>query len=147
MNWVKDRLKEQENVSPPRAEPRVQILATPDWLPVWKMVLEIIQRDVAEFNKAKPANHLVSFGDYLATVLQQQPPVATVVFQIDKDTGVINVTCPPSGQGINRRGQFRIKEGQIISSSDFVGAHPPPNEPMTPEKFSKVILEPFLFPE
>ena len=85
-----------------------------------------------------------STGNSMVQVIPKQPPLSTAVIQIDRE-GVINVTCPPAGLGIGRRGNFKEAHGRIVSLGDFVG-EPQPSGPMTPEAFSRFVLEPILFP-
>jgi hypothetical protein len=110
-------------------------------------VTGIIERDVLEFNEARGTQFIVSpEGNSIVTVIPKQPPMHAAVVEISPNTGLINVTCPPAGLGIGRRGTFKEAGEKIVSTGDFVGRPEPSGEPMTVEEFSRFVLEPILFP-
>ena len=105
-----------------------------------------IEHDVLEYNDARGRQFMVSStSNSMVQVIPKQPPVTTAVVEIDRE-GVISVTCPPAGPEIGRRGTFKETHGRIVTLGDFVGAPQPSGEPMTPEGFSRFVLEPILFP-
>ncbi|HZW96392.1 MAG TPA: hypothetical protein VFF64_25835 [Candidatus Eremiobacteraceae bacterium] len=103
--------------------------------------------DVLEFNDNRGPQFDVSSDSESIEMIPRQPPVDTVLLQIDPHTGVMQLTCPISHPGLTRRGRFKIEKGRIVSLGNFGGQPQPPDESMTPEQFSEFILKPLLFPE
>ena len=123
-------------------------MATHPWIQVWNTVTDSINQQVDAFNGRSSYKCLASNnGNGMVTVVMEPPALATAVFELESDSPTINVTCPPSGPGIGRRGRFVIKgENIIVLTGEFVGQNPPPPGPLTPQKFADVILSPFLVP-
>jgi len=146
MGWVNEVLRERTAEQTQRSAP---VAAPPAPAPEPPSILGLIAgqiaHDVLEYNEARGPQFMVSStGNTMVQVIPKQPPLATAVIEIDR-AGVISVTWPPSGLGVGRRGTFKEAHGRIVSLGDFVG-EPQPSEPMTPEGFSRFILEPILFP-
>jgi hypothetical protein len=146
MGWVNDLVQQKmagqaqrrASVGPERAEPERQSIL--------EKITRQIQSDVSEYNGVQGPQFRVSpSGDSMVTVIPKQPPLSTAVIEIDR-AGVISLTCPPAGPGIGRRGTFKEKQGRIVSLGDFVGQPQQSVEPMTPEEFSRFLLEPIPFP-
>jgi hypothetical protein len=145
MGWVNDlmqqRMAEQAMLRP---------TAAPEWSAserqsIPEKITRQIQSDVFEFNGARgPQFRVSTSGDSMVTVTPKQPPLSTAVVEVDR-AGIINMTCPPAGPGIGRRGTFKEKNERIVSLGYFVGIDQPPSEPMTPEEFSRFVLEPIFF--
>ncbi len=147
MSWVKECLQRQR-ASTSSAEPRgVLAQSVPAWLDVWRIIHDAIMADVLEFNDNRGPQFDVSSDSESIEMIPRQPPVDTVLLQIDPHTGVMQLTCPISHPGLTRRGRFKIEKGRIVSLGNFGGQPQPPDESMTPEQFSEFILKPLLFPE
>jgi len=145
MSWVTDSLK-QRKPAPPLPEVKVTSRTSPAWESVWKQIAETIERDVLEFNEARGHQYMVSTTSVLVQVIPKQPPTDLAVIQVDPNTGTVQFDCPISHPGTPRRGQFKIGDGRIVASGNFVGPQPP-SGPIPPEQLSEFILEPLLFPE
>jgi hypothetical protein len=145
MTWVEECLQQQKKVAASSGGDVTPVGIFTTGNPIWQEIEKAIESDVQEFNNDGQRQYLVSFGVSLINVIPKTPPVATAVIQID-NMGTINLTCPPPGQGIGRRGSFKIREGTIISLGDFVGQPAPADHGMTPGEFSKFVLKPVLFP-
>lgn len=148
MSWVKECLQRQRP-STSNAEPPKEVLAqsVPAWHDVWRIVHDVIMADVLEFNSNHGPQFDASSDSGFIQVIPQQPPLDTVILQIDPHTGFMHLTCPISHPGLTRRGHFKIEQGCIVSLGNFVGQPQPPGESMTPEQFSEFILKPLFFPE
>lgn len=151
MSWIEDCLKlEQERgkqaIPNAKSEMR-QTAQSYAWKQTWDRINEAIRNDLQEFNNSRGAQFQPSWGDFWVRVIPKQPPLDSVVLEIEETTGTIHLICPISHPGTPRRGTFRISGDQISSSDDFVGEPKPPTLPMTPEEFSEFILRPVLFPD
>ncbi len=111
------------------------------------MILDVIMTDVLEFNESRGPQFEISSDPGFIELIPDQPPLDTLVLQIDPHTGVMQLTCPICHPGLVRRGPFKIEQGHIVSLGNFVGEPQPPEAAMTPEQFSEFILKPLLFPE
>jgi hypothetical protein len=147
MSWVKDCLQ-QERASVSNSERPREVLAqnVPVWNEVWHIIHDVILADVLEFNNNSSRQFDVSSDPEFIQMIPKQPPLDTVVLQIDPHTGVMQLTCPISHPGVPRRGHFKIEQGCIVSLGNSVGQPQPPDEPMKPEQFSEFVLKPLLFP-
>ena len=147
MSWVKDCLQ-QERASVSNAEPPREALvqSVPEWNDVWHRIHEVIMADVLEFNNNSRRQFDFSSDPGFIQVIPKQPPLDTVVLQIDPHTGVMQLTCPISHPGVPRRGHFKLERVCIVSLGNFLGQPQPPDEPMTPEQFSEFVLKTLLFP-
>ncbi|MGA2902890.1 MAG: hypothetical protein ABSD98_03605 [Candidatus Korobacteraceae bacterium] len=121
--------------------------SVPAWHDVWRMIHDVIMAHVLEFNDSGGPQFEVSSDPGFIELIPNQPPLDTLVLQIDPHTGVMQLTCPISHPGLVRRGHFKIEQGHIVSLGNLVGQPQPPEEAMTPEQFSEFILKPLLFPE
>ena len=146
MGWVNDALRERIAEQAQRSAPVATMPPAPESPSILGLIAGQIEHDVLEYNDARGRQFMVSStGNSMVQVIPKQPPVTTAVVEIDRE-GVISVTCPPAGPGIGRRGTFKETHGRIVTLGDFVGAPQPSGEPMTPEGFSRFVLEPILFP-
>lgn len=144
MGWVNEVLRGGVAGQIQRSAPVATVPPAPP--SIFGAIAEQIQNDVLEYNEARGPQFMVSStGNSMVQVIPKQPPLTTAVIEIDRE-GVIGVTCPPAGPGTGRRGTFKDAHGRIVSSGDFVGEPQPSGEPMTPEEFSRFVLEPILFP-
>jgi hypothetical protein len=146
MGWVNDVMRERmaEQVEGSAVVATVQ--PVPESLSILGLIAGQIEKDVLEYNDARGPQFMVSStGNSMVQVIPKQPPLTPAVVEIDRE-GVIGVICPPAGPGIGRRGTFKEAHGRIVSRGDFVGNPQPSGEPMTPEEFSRFVLEPILFP-
>ncbi len=84
MSWVKDCLQ-QERASVSNAEPPREVLAQsiPEWNDVWHRIHEVIMADVLEFNNNSRRQFDFSSDPGFIQVIPKQPPLDTVVLQID----------------------------------------------------------------
>ena len=146
MGWVSDLIRQRMAEQAQRSARVTPVTPAPELPSVLGMITGQIQSDVWEYNDARGPQFMVSStGNSRVQVIPKQPPLTTAVVEIDRE-GVISVTCPPAGPGIGRRGTFKEAQGRIVSLGNFVGEPQPPGEPMTPEGFSRFVLEPILFP-
>ncbi len=145
MSWVTDSLKQKKG-APPEDEVTVTSRTSPAWEPVWNEIARVIERDVLEFNDARGPQYMVSSNSLLVQVIPKQPPTDLAVIQVDPKTGTIQFDCPISHPGTPRRGQFKIGDGRIMASGNFVGPQPS-STPMTPEQLSEFILKLLFFPQ
>jgi hypothetical protein len=124
--------------------------APPPWQCVWDRICRALETDLTEFNKECGVYQFVAQALTRRTIIQVVPArgsrrIATVVLELtDRQGGELKLTCPPEGPGIGRRGRFRLGQGRIEVLPGFVGK--PPSGPMSPEEFSRFVLEPLLFP-
>jgi len=149
MGWVHECLRRSKTVTTPPIELKHVDSAQniPPWQDTWDEICELITNDVLEFNLDRGPQFMVSkLSPTVIQVIPKQPPTDTAVFEIDPHTGVLQVTCPISHEGVPRRGQFKITQNRIASLGNFVGQPQPPDGQMTPEQFSEAILKPLLFP-
>jgi len=126
--------------------------APPAWLSVWEEINVSAQAAVREFNHKKGSEQFrVSAWPNKSVIMEvislpAAHRVATLVLQVtDEQTGDLGLTCPPVGEGIGRRGKFRMRDGKIKALENFVGVPQPPTTPMTAAEFVRFILEPLLF--
>lgn len=146
MGWVNNLMQQRMAAQAQQSTPITLMRLASEQHSVLGEITEQIQSDVLEFNGARGPQFMVSTsGNSMVTVIPKQSPLTTAVIEIDR-AGVISVTCPPAGLGIGRRGTFKEKDGLIVTLGNFVGQPQPSDEPMTPEMFSKFVLEPILFP-
>lgn len=148
MGWVSDCLYQSKTATQHVELKHVDSAQNiPPWQDTWDRVCEQITNDVLEFNLDRGPQFMVSkISSTVIQVIPKQPPTDTAVFEIDPRTGVLQVTCPISHEGVPRRGQFKVTQDAVASLGSFVGQPQPPEGPMTPEQFSGAILKPLLFP-
>ena len=156
MTWVADRLSYEDRVA--RIDKSLQALpyapVPPAWMPVWEEINAVTHATVREFNHAKSAEQFRVSAWPNRSILMEivslpaAHRIATLVLQVtDERTGDLGLTCPPEGEGIGRRGRFRMCDGKIAALKNFVGNPQPPTAPMTAADFVRFILEPLLFPK
>ena len=105
-----------------------------------------MERDVLEFNGARRAQFMVSSDSRKLQIIPQQPPIDTVVLQLE-GAGAVEMVCPISHTGIPRQGKFQIQiNGTFVLVGGLVGQPPPTPAEMKPDEFSRFVLEPLLFP-
>ena len=142
MGWVRDILQQRMAEQAQRSA-SVSLMA--ESTTILGEITEEFQSAIAEYNGALGDRFAVSTnGRSLLQVVARQEPVSTAVVELD--AGIIRLACPPAGLGIGRHGTFKEAPGGIVSLGNFVGYPQPPTEPMTPEEFSRFVLEPVLFP-
>jgi hypothetical protein len=124
----------------------------PAHLPVWEDVTAATHAAVREFNLSQGSEQFrVSAWPTKAVHMEvvslpAAHRVATLTLQVrDEYSGELGLTCPPEGEGIGRRGNFRMRDGKIEALPNFVGTPQPPTAPMTAAEFVRFILEPLLF--
>jgi hypothetical protein len=153
MSWVTSKVEEEREAR--AAVPLPQRPYTPP-PPAWLSVLEAIttatQASIREFNQAQGSQQFdLRVHDEVKKWLEIFPipgsnRIATLTLYVENDlSGDLFLTCPPEGEGIGRRGKFRIRAFQIEALPDFVGTPQPPSSPMSAAEFVRFILEPFLF--
>lgn len=146
MGWVNDLIRDRMADQAQRSTSVTPGWSAPERPSILDEIKRQIQSDVSEYNGAHGPQFQVSLnGNSIVTVIPNQPPLSTAVIEIDR-AGIISVTCPPAGPGIGRRGTFKETHGRVVSLADFVGKPQPSDGPMTPEAFSRFVLEPILFP-
>jgi hypothetical protein len=153
MSWVTDRVEEERKASAAMAANQTPKYSPPPpaWLPVWEAIISATQAAVREFNQKQGSEQFRVSGWPKESVhmevvsLPAAHRVATLFLQMTNEhTGEMYLTIPPEGEGIGRRGKFRMREGKIEALPDFVG-QPQPPQTMTPEEFARFMLEPMLF--
>jgi hypothetical protein len=148
MSWVTECLKQRKEAVAPPLKELTQGQSSPAWWHVWEAVKQVVEHDVLEYNNARGRQYTIrTESSVLFQVFPSQPPLDSAVFQIDRQTGVIQVDCPIDHPGTPRRGHLKIMGESIVPLSEFVGTPQPTATPMTPEKFSEFILKPLFFPE
>jgi hypothetical protein len=148
MSWIQDMLKPkfQSAVSAAVESKPVQTrLDIPKSKREWMMLAEILTSDIAEFNSEVGTAHQVRHNDSLIEIISS-PGIDTVVLTKDQEANSFHVVCTISRPGIPRHGHFRISNGYVVSTGDFVGEPAVGTLPMTMERFSEVVLKPYLFP-
>jgi hypothetical protein len=153
MSWVTSRVEEEREARAAMPVPqRPYIPSPPAWLSVWEATTAAIQASIREFNRAKGSEQFdLRVHDEVKKWLEIFPipgsnRVATLTLQVENElSSDLSLTCPPEGEGIGRRGKFRIHGGQIEALPDFEGTPQPPSSPMSAAEFIRFILEPFLF--
>ena len=153
MSWVTNRVEEEREARaamPPPQRPYTP--PPPAWLPVWEEVIATTQARVREFNEAQDDDQF-RVGAWPTNSVRMEVislPSAHRVVTLDLQVtnahiGELGLVCPPEGAGINRHGNFRMRDGKIEALPNLVGM-PQPTVPMTAAEFVRFILEPLLFP-
>jgi len=153
MSWVTNRVEEEREARAAMPAPRQPYTPPPPaWLPVWEGINAATQAAIREFNQAQGLEQFRVSARPTKSVhmevvsLPAAHRVATLVLQVTNEhSGELGLVCPPEGEGINRHGNFRMRDGKIEALPNFVGTPQPPTAPMTAAEFVRFILEPLLF--
>jgi hypothetical protein len=149
MSWIEERLEQQKGkaaLTLPE-KPKVE-QQPPSWHETWGKIREALEHDVSELNgHGGPQFTIPRTAESLIYVVPKQGPVESAVIQItDPRAGMLQLDCPIARPGTPRRSEFTMSEGKILLKRHITGQPVPPSKSMTPEEFSRYILEPIFFP-
>ena len=101
----------------------------------------ISQVDLA--NQKKPGRCKITQTQPFVSLLGKHGQ--TAVFEFDARQRLITFACPPLvDRGNGRDGKFAITPDQMIEKKVFAGTAEPPAQPISPEKFSEIMLASFF---
>lgn len=147
MSWIKDALKPKFQTAVSAAVESKPIQTRPE-MPKskreWIMLAEVLASDISEFNSEVGTAHQVRHNDSLIEIISH-PGIDTVVLTKDQEASSFHLVCTISRPAIPRHGHFRISNGYVVSAGSFVGEPAIGTLPMSMERFSEVILKPYLF--
>src|SRR6266446_2608433 len=121
MSWVTEKVKQEYEARaavPPPPQPYTPPPSA--WWPVWEAINATAQAAVREFNHAQGSEQFRASAWPTKSVhieivsLPAAHRVATLTLQVTNEhSGDLGLTFPPQGEGIGRRGSFRMRDGKI----------------------------------
>ena len=143
MGWVTGRLRRQMVASRVHAVDELSGAELSEAAVMWGRIAEAIRKDVVEFNSAGGSRFDFSHSSKLLMLTPKQPPLDVTAFYLDVRSGTLEFTNRRVFRN-GRQGRFSLRGG-AIQVLECAGEPKPPRWPLSPEEFSRLMLEPIFF--